>query len=206
MGDFNRVLAPTSVADYTLRMNEGWTDERLMLAYRDGDAEAFERLYQRYRSKLYRHLAHQCGDARLAEELFQDIWLKVIAARSTYEPLASFATWIFRIAHHRLLDHYRKNGRDALASYTDDDALEAIPAPAASADPARAAESKAIAVRIGSALAALPAAQREVFLMAEAGGMTLDEIAAATASGRETVKSRLRYAMGKLRNSLEDLL
>lgn len=205
MGDFNRVLPPTSVADYTLWMDQGWTDERLMLAYRDGDAEAFERLYQRYRSKLYRHLAHQCGDARLAEELFQDIWLKVIAARSTYAPLASFATWLFRIAHHRLLDHYRKNGRDALASYADDEVLDGIPAPVAS-DPAHAAEQNAIALRIQQALAALPAAQREVFLMAEAGGMTLEDIAAATATGRETIKSRMRYALGKLRNSLEDLL
>lgn len=205
MEDSNRVLPSESVADYTLRMDQGWTDERLMLAYRDGDAEAFERLYQRYRSKLYRHLAHQCGDARLAEELFQDIWLKVIAARSTYEPLASFATWLFRIAHHRLLDHYRKNGRDALASYADDEVLDGIPAPVAS-DPAHAAEQNAIALRIQQALAALPAAQREVFLMAEAGGMTLEDIAAATATGRETIKSRMRYALGKLRSSLEDLL
>lgn len=205
MDDFNRVLPPNSVADYTVRMDQGWTDERLMLAYRDGDAEAFERLYQRYRSKLYRHLAHQCGDTRLAEELFQDIWLKVIAARSSYEPLASFATWLFRIAHHRLLDHYRKNGRDALASYADDEVLAAIPAPTNS-DPAHAAEQSAIAMRIQQALAALPAAQREAFLMAEAGGMSLEEIAAATSTGRETIKSRLRYALGKLRNSLEDLL
>lgn len=176
-----------------------------MLAYRDGDAAAFERLYQRYRSKLFRHLAHQCGDSRVAEELFQDIWLKVIAARSTYEPLASFATWLFRIAHHHLLDHYRRHSRDALASYADDEVLDALPAPEQS-DPAHAAEQNAIALRISNALAALPAAQREAFLMAEAGGMTLEEIAAATATGRETIKSRMRYALGKLRHSLEDLL
>ncbi|HRE17606.1 MAG TPA: sigma-70 family RNA polymerase sigma factor [Rhodocyclaceae bacterium] len=186
-------------------MDQGWSDERLMLAYRDGDAEAFERLYQRYRSKLFRHLAHQCGDARLAEELFQDIWLKVIAARSTYEPLAGFATWLFRIAHHRLLDHYRRHARDALASYVDDDVLDALPAPP-DTDPAHTAERSAIALRISNALAALPAAQRETFLMAEAGGMTLEEIARATATGRETIKSRMRYALGKLRLSLEDLL
>lgn len=190
---------------YTAAMEQDWSDERLMLAYRDGDGAAFERLYQRYRTKLFRHLAHQCGDARLAEELYQDIWLKVIAARSTYEPLASFATWIFRIAHHRLLDHYRRNSRDALATYDDEDALDAIPGPEHQ-EPSRIAERNAIAVRISDALAALPAAQRETFLMAETGGMSLEDIAAATSTGRETVKSRMRYALGKLRGSLEDLL
>ena len=185
-------------------MDQGWSDERLMLAYRDGDAEAFTRLYERYRTKLFRHLAHQCGNQALAEELYQDVWTKVIAARRSYEPLATFATWIFRIAHHRLLDHYRKNGRDALQTYADDAVLDQIPGPARQ-EPAAAAEHNNIALRISTALAALPAAQREAFLMAEAGGMTLEEIAAATASQRETVKSRLRYALGKLRFALEDL-
>lgn len=72
-------------------MHDDLSDERLMLAYRDGDPAAFEALYTRYRNKLYRHLAHQCGDARLAEEFYQDIWLKVINARADYEPLAKFS-------------------------------------------------------------------------------------------------------------------
>jgi len=93
-------------------MHDDLSDERLMLAYRDGDTAAFEALYTRYRSRLYRHLAHQCGDARLAEEFYQDIWLKVINARADYEPLAKFSTWLYRIAHHRLIDHYRQQARN----------------------------------------------------------------------------------------------
>lgn len=186
-------------------MEDELSDERLMLAYRDGDAAAFESLYRRYRPRLYRHLAHQCGDNRLAEELYQDVWMKVIAARADYEPLAKFSTWIFRIAHHRLIDHYRRHARDAAGRYDEDCEPDELPAPARD-NPADQAERQAIAVRLSAALAALPEPQREAFLLAEEGGLTLEEIASATACGRETVKSRLRYALGKLRHSLQDLL
>lgn len=186
-------------------MDDELSDERLMLAYRDGDAAAFDRLYQRYRPRLYRHLVHQCGDARLGEELYQEVWMKVIAARTEYEPLAKFSTWIFRIAHHRLIDHYRRQARDVVSRYAEEAEADELPAPAHS-NPAHQVERRNIAVRLSAALAALPEPQREAFLMAEEGGLTLEEIANATACGRETVKSRLRYALGKLRHSLQDLL
>jgi len=186
-------------------MHDDLSDERLMLAYRDGDMAAFEALYARYRSKLYRHLAHQCGDARLAEEFYQDIWLKIINARADYEPLAKFSTWLYRIAHHRLIDHYRQHARSCAELFdalTDPDELPA----ADSVNPARQFERSDLASRLTRALADLPAPQREAFLLAEEGGLSLEEIAATTATGRETVKSRLRYAVGKLRHSLQDLL
>lgn len=186
-------------------MQDDLSDERLMLAYRDGDAAAFEALYARYRSKLYRYLVHQCGDARLAEEFYQDIWLKVINARAGYEPLAKFATWLYRIAHHRLIDHYRQHARSCAELFdalTDPDELPA----ADCANPARQYERSDLASRLTQALDALPAPQREAFLLAEEGGLSLEEIAAATATGCETIKSRLRYAVGKLRHALQDLL
>jgi RNA polymerase sigma-70 factor (ECF subfamily) len=186
-------------------MLDDLSDERLMLAYRHGDTAAFEVLYARYRTRLYRHLAHQCGDARLAEELYQDIWLKVIHGRTGYEPLAKFSTWIYRIAHHRLIDHYRQSARQVAGLFDHDIDPDELPA-AGSADPARQFEGSEIARRLATALGELPAPQREAFLMAEEGGLSLDEIAAATVTGRETVKSRLRYAVGKLRHALQDLL
>jgi len=186
-------------------MHDDLSDERLMLAYRDGDAAAFEALYGRYRTRLYRHLAHQCSDARLAEELYQDIWLKVVNARADYEPLAKFSTWLYRIAHHRLLDHYRQRSRHVAELFDGSTDPDDLPA-ADCADPARQFERCDLASRLTRALADLPAPQREAFLLAEEGGLSLDEIAAATATGRETVKSRLRYAVGKLRLSLQDLL
>lgn len=188
------------------------TDETLMLAYKAGDAAAFEILYCRWKGRLFRYLLHQCGDRGRAEEMHQDVWMKVIGARTGYEVAAKFSTWLFRIAHNRLIDHWRAAGRQAaeLASYGDDpdddspSEVEQVPAPAEEA-PDRRLERRAVAARLVAAIDALPAAQREAFLMAEEGEMSLEEIAAATNTGRETVKSRLRYALAKLRQSLGDL-
>ena len=186
------------------------TDERLMLSYVDGDAEAFEVLYRRYRGPVFRYLMHQCGSANQADELAQDVWLSVIKARSGYEPLAKFATWIFRIARNRLIDHYRKRSRvqiDSLDAEDEDGRAweDTVPAPAHET-PHAMLDREAVAERISSALDALPEAQREVFLLAEEGGMTLEEIATATSTPRETCKSRLRYALAKLRQALGDCL
>ncbi len=195
-------------------MHEDWSDERLMLAYRDGDAVAFEVLYQRYRGSLHRYLVHQCGNPAFAEELYQDVWIKIINARADYEPLAKFSTWIFRIAHHRLMDHYRKSKPETAIRYekpaADDDSdidgfIGNQPA-LFQQTPHALYERRDTAQRISLALAELPAPQREAFLLAEEGGLTLEEIAATTTTGRETSKSRLRYALTKLRHSLQDLL
>lgn len=189
-------------------LEDARTDEGLMLAYKAGEASAFEHLYQRYRSRLFRYLAHQCSDAKLAEELYQDIWLRVVNARADYEPLAKFSTWLFRIAHHRLIDHYRRHARDKALlweSAGEENTIDDFPAPAELTPPAQ-VERLQLKARISAALAELPEPQREAFLMAEEGGMTLEEIASATGTGRETVKSRLRYAMTKLRQTLKDLI
>ena len=186
------------------------SDEALMLAYREGDAAAFEALYRRWRGRLYRHLLRQCGSAAHADELFQDIWLKIVGARKGYEVAAKFSTWLFRIAHNRLIDHYRAQGRAvivSLVSYDDDpedaDRVAALPA-AATAQPEAMIERKALAEELVRHIEALPAAQRETFLLSEEGEMTLEQIAAATGVNRETAKSRLRYALNKLRAALKE--
>jgi RNA polymerase sigma factor (sigma-70 family) len=177
------------------------TDEALMLAYRDGDAAAFEALYGRWRGRLYRYLAHQASDR--ADELFQDVWMKVVGARTNYEVAAKFSTWLFRIAHNRLMDHYRSRGRAIVDLYDDpeDDPADDLPAPECET-PSALLERRETARRILECLAALPAPQREAFLMAEEGGMSLEEIANAAGVGRETVKSRLRYGLDRLRRCL----
>jgi RNA polymerase sigma-70 factor (ECF subfamily) len=191
------------------------SDEALMLAYRAGDAAAFEELYGRWRGKLFRYLRHQCGDGARAEELYQDVWLKVVGARSHYEVAAKFSTWLFRIAHNRLVDHWRASGRQAvelLASYGDqgnegdDPPLEERAELAAPADeaPERWLARRDLAEAMAAAIAALPAVQRETFLLMEEGEMTLEEIAALMGTRRETAKSRLRYAVAKLRAELRE--
>jgi RNA polymerase sigma-70 factor, ECF subfamily len=182
-------------------MDDPRTDEALMLAYRDGDAAAFELLYLRWRSRLYRFIAHQAHGA--ADELFQDVWLRVVGARGQYEVTAKFSTWLFRIAHNRLIDHYRSQGRSIVALFDQPDADPAAEMPAPDAEtPAALLQRKQIAGRILAALDALPAPQREAFLLAEESGMSLAEIAQATGVGPETAKSRLRYALRRLRQLL----
>lgn len=190
-------------------MTDPRSDEALMLAYRDGQADAFDVLHGRWRGRLYRYLLHQCGGAAAAEEMYQDVWIKVIGARGHYEVTARFSTWLFRIAHNRLVDHWRRSGREIVeetAAFDDGDDAPPDPLAAASASPdetpERRCERGQLAAELIAAIEALPAVQRDAFLMAEEGGMTLEEIAAATGTGRETVKSRLRYALAKLRTQL----
>jgi len=183
------------------------TDETLMLAYRDGDAAAFEVLYGRHRGRLYRYLLHQCGQREQADELFQEIWMSVIRARSGYEVSAKFTTWLFRIAHNRLIDGFRACGR--LAEFEvdvrdEEGEVPDVPAPA-SEQPEHLLERTQLAGRLVSAVEALPAPQREAFLLAAEGGLTVEEIGQATGTGFETAKSRLRYAYARLRADLGDV-
>ena len=185
-------------------------DEDLMLSYAAGDAAAFDALYARHKGGVYRYLIRHCGNAGTADELFQDVWMNVIRVRASYEPTAKFTTWLYRIAHNRLIDHWRATGRVEFVSVgahdgdDDDDPLATIPAARNDEPDVRAAAAE-IGARIRQALAALPAAQREAFLLHQEGGLELAQIAELTGAGVETVKSRLRYAQAKLRAELGDL-
>ena len=186
-------------------------DEALMLAYGACHAAAFDALYERHKGGVYRYLVRHCGNAGTADEMFQDVWTSVIRARATYAPSAKFATWLYRIAHNRLVDHWRASGQVELvrAGAPDDDddppdPLAAIPGPRGD-EPEVRAGAKELGARLKSALATLPAAQRDAFLLHQEGGLGLAEIAELTGAGIETVKSRLRYALAKLRTELADL-
>jgi RNA polymerase sigma-70 factor, ECF subfamily len=176
-------------------------DEDLMLAYRDGAASAFDELYRRHKGALYRFLLRQCRDAAAAEELFQDIWMNLIRARAGYTVTARFSTYLYRLAHNRLIDHYRRRVPAAVLSFDDEaEALE-VPAPRAS-EPHVAFDVRQQSARLLELLAALPAAQREAFVLQHEAGLSLEEIAEATGVPTETAKSRLRYAMDKLRSGM----
>lgn len=185
-------------------MENGATDEDLMLRYAAGDAAAFDRLYERHRGGVYRYLLRQLRDRALAEELFQDVWLNLVKARSRYSVRARFATYLYTLAHHRLIDHYRRSGRAVpiAASGGDDDP----PAPEIADDERHGPERQVLSQEQGARLVALveqlPAAQREAFLLREEGGLSVDEIAATTGVGREAAKSRLRYAYARLQHGL----
>lgn len=185
-----------------IRMNDvaEVSDENLMLAYAAGDAAAFARLYERHRGKLYRFLARQLhGNGALADELFQDVWQRVIAARNNWKPDAAFSTWLYRIAHNRLADHWRALSHRPPAPEDGDERAARIPDPDT---PERHLSEFEERRRLRMALDELPEEQREVVLLRLEQDLSLEEIGEITGVGRETVKSRLRYAMDKLRQRL----
>lgn len=183
------------------------SDEALMLRYARGDAGAFDKLYARHRGGLYRFILRQCHDAARAEEIFQDVWMKLIGARERYQPEAKFRTWLFTIAHNALMDHFRRQSTgDAPSVDTDGEESVVAQLPAArTSEPLVLAASREAGNALVAALDRLPPEQREVFLLYQEGEMTVEEIAAATGAGFEATKSRLRYAVAKLREMLKDV-
>jgi RNA polymerase sigma-70 factor (ECF subfamily) len=129
--------------------------------------------------------------------------MRIIGARRRYQARAKFTTWMYRIAHNRVIDGYRADNSRRIESL-DDDSTATQPAAGAADEPERRAASDQQAARLQSLVAELPAEQRDVFLLHEEGGLALEAIAQVSGVGRETVKSRLRYALSKLRRALKD--
>lgn len=177
------------------------SDESLMLAYAAGQAHAFDTLYARHRGPLHRFLQRHLRNQALADEFFQDVWQRVIAAREGWRPEAAFATWLFRIAHNRLNDHWRALKHRPPAPVDGDERAARVPDPHT---PERTLSEFEQRRGLQLALDELPDEQREVLLLRLEQELTLEEIGEITGVGRETVKSRLRYAMDKLRARLQE--
>jgi RNA polymerase sigma factor (sigma-70 family) len=182
----------------------GESDEALMLAYAEGDAAAFERLYARHKGPLFRYVLRSVKGRGEAEELFQDIWMKVIEARARYVPKAKFTTWLYTVAHNRLIDHWRGRGLAVVGSTDDEESGLPEPVAPPASEPQRINEARETLERLEAALAALPLVQREAFLLHHEGELGVAEIAEATGANPEAAKSRLRYAMNKLREAIGD--
>lgn len=199
-------IAQLSASVTVVRSEDSDSDEALMAAYCQGDEAAFERLYRRHRNGLYRYLLRQCAVASVAEELFQDVWLGVIRARRQYVAEARFTTYIYRVAHNRLVDHYRRSVHRPSAPRLEEDGDPADDIPAeADAQPEVRFEAAEQIERFRALLAALPEAQREAFVLHVEAGLTVAEIATVTGVHAETAKSRLRYAVARLRRGMLEL-
>lgn len=176
-------------------MTDPRTDDDLMLAFAAGAPDAFEALHERYRKPLYRYLYHAIGDKAMADDLYQDVWSRIIDARARFRRGNGFKRWAFRIAHNRLVDHWRALDRQP---GMDADRLDGLPGNESAAPEAVLARNQQ-AEELRKALMQLPIEQREAFLLQQEAGLSLADIAERTSVGRETIKSRLRYAVGKLR-------
>jgi len=177
-------------------------DAQLMLAYARGEIGAFETLYARHRGALYRYLVRQARDGEVANDLFQEVWSRVIVNRARYEPRAKFRTFLFTLAHNCFIDHCRRSkSRPQGLKVEDADAADLLPADTEELPDVQLARAEATR-RYRAALAALPAEQRDVYLLHEESDLSLEDIARVTGVGAETAKSRLRYAVGKLKAAL----
>jgi len=177
------------------------SDEDLMLRYAGGDLKAFQRLYEHHRGGLYRYFLRQ-SNRSVAEELFQDVWARVIQSRKRYRPKAAFKTWLYTLAHNRLVDHWRREGaRPVEQSAADGDCSETV-IPDTNPGPQRLVDLRDCLEQLLQLVSGLPDVQRQTFLLRHEAGMSLAEIAEAMSTRAETAKSRLRYAMQRLRAAI----
>ena len=178
-------------------------DAALMLRYRAGDMRAFESLYARHKGPLYRYLQRMCRDREVCNDIFQETWSKLITSKDRYESRAQFTTFLFHIAHNCAIDHFRRASRRH-DGRTEDvvDIQDRLPGSDVDRPDAKLSESQ-LQNAFAHALAQLPQEQRDVFVLREETGLTLEEIGQITGVTMETAKSRLRYALNKLRATLQ---
>lgn len=180
--------------------NKSDSDEALMLKYQQGDSRAFETLYARHKDQLYAYLYRSHVDLAIIEEIAQESWLAIIKSAENYRASASFRTYLYAIAHRKLVDFWRKNKYWNLEDSQDENGqalTESLPAsdrlPADSID---------LSMDLLLALEKLSKEQQQAFLLREEG-FSRKEIAVMMESSEETIKSRLRYASKHLQNWLE---
>lgn len=179
------------------------SDEQLMLAFSQSDSSAaFEELYARHKDAVYRYYLRNVSNEATSQELFQDLWLKVINNKQKYQVKAKFTTWLYTLAHHRLVDWYRRNNLEKKA-FVDNEKDETQELGQIDWKPEDELQSKRLAKQLKQAIAELPAEQREVFILHQESALTFPQIAEMLQTGLEKIKSRYRYSIKKLRNALE---
>jgi RNA polymerase sigma-70 factor (ECF subfamily) len=181
------------------------TDEALMARYARGDVGAFECLYRRHELRVWRYLQRNVRNHATADELLQEVWFAVARDAPRYQPTARFTSWLYSIAHHRMIDSIRADRPHAsLESLMQSSALP--PGFAADMGPGPLAQALALDEMDAmlDAISSLPQEQREAFLLQVEGDLSVGEIAAITNTSFETAKSRLRYARSKLRELLKE--
>ena len=169
------------------------SDDYLMGRFAADDYAAFETLYGRHKDAVYRYFL-RATDAASAADGHQETWSRVIAKRRDYRGEGNFRAYLFTIAHNVLMDQFRRRPPEAVCD------VQAV----ADGSPERDAANLEAVERLKALIAALPAAQREALIMHREAGLTIREIARVTGIAEEGVKSRLRYAMAKLRRGMRD--
>jgi RNA polymerase sigma-70 factor, ECF subfamily len=185
------------------------SDEALMARYVKGDEAAFTFLVRRYERPLFTFALRFLRSREPAREVTQEAFLRVVRRGREFRQEARFSTWIFSILRNLCIDELRRARHRNHASLDDDrgeagtSLMDRVAASGADLDPERAAGQVALGRDLDRALATLPPEQLEVFLLREVGGLAFKEIALATDTPENTVKSRMRYALERLQQVLE---
>lgn len=176
-----------------------------MARFADGELAAFDVLYRRYRGPVYRYLLRNLrGDEATAADLFQDVWFRLVDRKSSYRREGgSFRSYLFTSARNRLIDHLRSSARRS-RDVADTGGWRPDPPAPVTDGPAEQAEIAQGDRALRAALSALPPEQRDAFLLKEESGLSVAEIAGVMGVGYEAAKSRLRYAVGRLRAALAE--
>ena len=177
-----------------------------MARYARGEAAAFEALYRRHEMRIWRYLHRNVGDRAAADDLMQDVWFAVAREAPRYRPSARFTTWLFTLAHNRMVDSFRTRRPHASLESMGYEAPPVVAQLTAepNAGPYAAAVTRDQAAALSRTLDALPREQREAFLLQVEGDLSVEDVARITGSSFETAKSRLRYARAKLRELLQE--
>jgi RNA polymerase sigma-70 factor, ECF subfamily len=181
-----------------------------MLRYQRGDVSAFADLVQRHKTPLYNFVLRQLRSPAAAEDALQEVLLRVVQGSSEFKHEARFTTWIYTIARNLCIDELRKmslrahESLDKQVSEQGPPRGELVQDVSVRASVERQAESGELRGRIVRAIEALPEEQREVFMLREVANLSFGEIAQVTATPENTVKSRMRYALERLQETLND--
>jgi RNA polymerase sigma-70 factor (ECF subfamily) len=189
------------------------TDEALMTRYQSGDVQAFASLVARHKRPLFNFVLRQIKAQALAEDLVQEVFLRIIESSSSFKHEARFSTWAYTIARNLCVDHLRKAAHRRHPSLEQPDGQEGdgarslgeeVPDLHPRASTERGAVSREIQLKVVTAVESLPPEQREVFLLRHIADLPFLEIALITATPENTVKSRMRYALERLQEALTD--
>jgi RNA polymerase sigma-70 factor (ECF subfamily) len=179
-------------------------DAQLMIRVREGDGASFGVLLEKHRSSVVHFLYRMVQNHAEAEELAQEVFLRVYRSRSTYEPAAKFTTWLFRIATHVALNSLRDGKNERWQERLDDDSSDAPARQVSDRQPSveQSMVYEAKLDEIRKAIAALPAKQRAAVLMHKYEELEYSQIAKVLSCSESAVKSLLFRAYETLRARL----
>ncbi len=184
-------------------------DEELMLRYANGDMDAFDDLFQRHKQSVYAFIHQFLKQSDFSDDLFQEVFLRIIRHRERYRPTAKFSTWLFTIARSVCIDAIRKGGQaNVISLFPDSESRDGISTiqslTAHEKNPREATAQREIQTVVREIMRALPEKQREILLLREKTELTFEEIGRVLGCSANTAKSRMHYALLALRKGLQE--